>query len=315
MPHLSFSAERNKNAEAIAIVRGGDADGNILYVHSDSSKSHLPKHIEINSQKHPMTHLKPKERHSVLSKMNRALDESDSDVEADPRTKQIYKSIKRDREQAHDITLPSDSSFQIIPSTDPTKRQIFYIAGASGSGKSYVARTIAENYGKLYPDRTVYLISKLSEDPVLDKLKTGKPKRIMIQSLLDEPVEDIEEFKNSLILFDDVDTFTGKEEKAVQLLMDDIAALGRHHCISMAIMTHNITNYKKTRLIINESTHFVLYPQATSFHSMKYLLSTHLGLEHNEVKDLKKAGRWICFAKNYPQYMLSEHSVKLLNQN
>jgi len=40
-----------------------------------------------------------------------------------------------------------------------------------------------------------------------------------------------------------------------------------------------------------------------------------LGLEHNEVKDLKKAGRWICFAKNYPQYMLSEHSVKLLNQN
>ena len=313
-PHLSFSDKRSKDAEAIAIVRGGDYDGQVLYVHNDTSVANLPKHVEISSSKYPMTHLKPKQRQAVLSRMNRGLEGDEDDIaELDAESRKIYKSLRTQQNNATQVTLPADSMFEIVPTTDPKKRDVFYIAGASGSGKSYVARTIAQNYAKLYPDRDVYLISKLDEDPVLDKMKTGRPKRIEIGSLVETPCEDISEFANSLLLFDDVDTFTGKEEKAVQQLMDDIGAMGRHHCISMAIMTHRITNYKKTRLILNEATHYVLYPQSTSFHNMKYLLSTYLGLAPDEIKDLKKCGRWTCFHKNVPQWMLSEHTARLLN--
>jgi ABC-type multidrug transport system ATPase subunit len=43
-------------------------------------------------------------------------------------------------------------------------RELVAIRGASGSGKSYIARGLAEKYKKMFPDRQVYLISKLLED-------------------------------------------------------------------------------------------------------------------------------------------------------
>jgi len=310
--YLSFSSERKKDAIPIAIVRGGEADGNILYIHNDNKQGNLPKSVEISSAKYPLSHLKPKQRDVMLGRMNRSLYNDEEDIEADPRSKEIYKRIKNDRKQATQVVLPEDSFFQIVPNTDPTKRDIFYLAGSSGSGKSYLSKSIAENYKKLYPEREVYLISKLTEDPVLDNSK-AKPKRISIQSLVEEPVEDIEEFKDSLIIADDVDTFTGKEEKVVQQLIDDISAMGRHHRISLIVATHRITNYKKTRLLLNEASHYVLYPQSTSFHNLKYLLSNYMGLASNEIKGLRQYGRWICYYKNAPNYFLSEHTAKLLH--
>lgn len=312
-PHLSFSNERSKNANAIAIVRGGDFDGQILYVHNDMSASHLPDYVEINAEDYPLTHLKPKQRDAMRGRMNRALSKNEDMEGLDPKSRESFMKARTQKKLATSITLPADSMFEIVPNPDPKVRSIFYIAGASGSGKSYLARTIAQNYAKLFPEHQIYLVSKLDEDPVLDNLKTGKPKRIRVESLVEEPVENIKEFSDSLILFDDVDTFMGKEQKAVRQLIDDIAAMGRHFQISMAIMTHKISDYSRTRLIINEATHYVLYPQSTSFHNLKYLLTTHMGLEQNQIRDLKKVGRWVCFHKNTPNWMLSEHSAKLLH--
>ena len=67
-----------------------------------------------------------------------------------------------------------------------------------------------------------------------------------------------------------------------------------------------------TRLILNEATHFVVYPGATSYHVLSYLLKTHLGMTAQEIQDLKRMGsRWAMISK-IPRYILSEHSVKLL---
>ena len=194
----------------------------------------------------------------------------------------------------------------------------YYIAGASGSGKSYIARTIADNYKKLYPNRKVYVISKLEKDETLDSMKE-KPIRINYNALIDNPI-DINNFSNSLMIFDDYDTIEGKAGKAVQLLIDDIAIQGRKHTesqgnISMLCLTHYITNYKKTRLILNEATHFVVYPQATSAHALGYLLKTHIGMEKDEVKALKKLGRWVMIKKMYPQIILSTNTAVVLHQD
>ncbi len=311
-PHLSFSSERNKDATPIAIVRGGEADGQILYIHNDSRPANLPKNVEVKSIDYPMKHLKPTQREAMLGKMSQSLSKDDEDIDADSTSKAIYRQVRKEKQKANRVDLPEDSFFQIVPNTNPEKRDIFYLAGSSGSGKSYLSKSIAENYKKLYPDREVFLISKLTEDEVLDKSK-AKPRRISVQSLVDEPVENIDEFKDSLIIFDDVDTFIGKEEKVVQQLIDDIAAMGRHNRTSMIIATHRITNYKRTRLLLNEASHYVLYPQSTSFHSLKYLLQNYVGLEAKEVKGLRTFGRWVCFHKNAPNYFLSEHTAKLLH--
>jgi hypothetical protein len=212
-----------------------------------------------------------------------------------------------------EIKLPPDCAFLLLPSPKKDKREIFYIAGASGSGKSYQVRGLAERYKKLFPERDIYLITKLPEDETLDTMKTGKPKRVKIETLLDNPIEDIGIFKDSMVIFDDADTIEGALGKAVQLLIDDIASMGRHHNITMCVATHYLTNYKKTRLLLNEASHFIVYPQATSYHALKHLLSNHIGMESDDVKKLKTLGRWVMIKKGYPQLLVSEHLAKILH--
>jgi Cdc6-like AAA superfamily ATPase len=315
MPNLGF--KNSKGAIPIAIVKGGDYDSEVLFLNENDNIKHKNKNKEIPAIKYvnDLKKLKPQQRIMVMNRLQTAFENGippEMLMESDE-IKSLYSKIQDDDKKDTSIHLPDDSSFQIIPSPDPEKRAVYYIAGQSGSGKSYMARMIAENYKKIHPEREIYLISKLNEDSTLDTMKIGKPKRINPQSILDDYPK-IEEFKDCMIIFDDYDTFDGKLGIAIQKLIDDLAIQGRHTNTTLLCLTHYITNYKKTRLILNEASHFVVYPQATSFSALKYLLGTHLGMEKQDVQNLKKLGRWVCISKNYPQYIISEHFSKLLNQ-
>lgn len=218
------------------------------------------------------------------------------------------------RQKFKEINLQNGEKFEIVPTAEPNKRDIFYICGASGSGKSYIAGEIAKNYKKLFPKNEIYLISKLTQDETLDSLTIGKPKRINIESILDDP-PNIEEFRECLVIFDDYDSLTGKLSAAIHTLINDIATMGRHTHTHMILCSHFFSNYSKTRLILNEATHYVLYPQASAFSSLKNMLMHYLGMEMKDIKDLKKLkSRWVCFHKNFPQYQLSEFNCKILHQ-
>ena len=115
-----------------------------------------------------------------------------------------------------------------------------------------------------------------------------------------------------MIIFDDYDTFTGPAEKVVHKLIDDLATMGRHTNTTMLCLSHYLTNYKKTRLLLNEATHIVVYPMATSYHALSYLLKTHIGMSKEDIRDLKKMGRWVMIYKSYPQYMISSTNARLL---
>jgi len=312
MPSISF--DKSKGAKGLALVKGGQYDGEILYCNEETKADKKPTpEISYSRYAKDIRSIPSRERVKVVDRLNEALRknvEPESLVGESESIKSLYSRIKKDSDSNTLITLPDDSHFELIPSADPKKRQIFYICGASGSGKSYIAKGLAEYYKKLFPDREVYLISKLDSDPTIDK---AKPKRINAQTLVDD-YPSIEEFKDCMIIFDDIDCFEGKVLKAIHQLIDDIAITGRHTNTSMLFLTHYITNYKKTRLILNEASHFVVYPQSTSYHALGYLLKTHIGMSAEEVKDLRKLGRWVCISKNYPQTLISEHSARLLHQ-
>ena len=311
MPSLSF--DKVMGAKPIAIVKGGAEDGQVLYIHEDDHKGKKPK-LEINPNHYAneMRDLKPQERTKLLARLEEAHSKglaSDQLIGESGLAKQLYDRILSDSNKTTKIDLADDGQFQLVPSPDPTKREVFYIAGASGSGKSYIAKGIAECYKKLFPDRGIYLISKLGEDSTLDKLK--ELKRIKIDSLI-EDYPKLEEFENCLVIFDDYDTFTGDAEKVIHKLIDDLATMGRHTCTTMLCLSHYLTNYKKTRLLLNEATHIVVYPMATSFHALGYLLKTHIGMTKDDVRDLKKMGRWVCVYKHYPQWLISPQHARVL---
>lgn len=318
--HL-LNFEKSKDAKAVAVVRGGEMDGSLLYLHKDVKGSGAgSKEVDAIKFMKDLNFLKPAERVRVMKEITDAV-EKDTPPEAflsgtgDERVKEVYAKVKTTTNQDTTIKLPDESTFQPIPDPDPKARQIWYVAGISGSGKSYFAKGIAENYKKLFPDREIYLISKynVDDDDTLGKMRIGRPKSISLDSLLND-YPDINEFENCLVIFDDYDTLSPPYDKVVQKLIDDLAIRGRHTATSMCVLSHYLTNYKKTRLILGEAHFIVLYPMATSFKAMKYVCEHHCGLTKDEVQSLKKLGRWVCIHKVFPQYLISQHTARLLNQ-
>jgi hypothetical protein len=276
------------------------------------SKEHKNR-LSANKYATELRSIKPAERTALLARLDEARHkglEPEQLIGESSIGRQLYERILSDDVQSKDIELES-GSFELLPSCDPKKREVWYIAGASGSGKSYKAKEIAEYYKRIFPDREVYVISKLTEDSgTLDKMKP-KPKRINIQSLIDD-YPSLDEFKDCMVIFDDYDTFTGPAEKVVHKLIDDLATMGRHTNTSMLCLTHYLSNYKKTRLLLNEATHIVVYPMATSFHALSYLLKTHVGMNKDDVRDLRKMGRWVVVFKCYPMYLVSAEQARML---
>jgi hypothetical protein len=243
-------------------------------------------------------------------------------IKGDERNKHFNKFLcvneKDDIKGAKNVNLPDDLMFQPLPDTNQNKRDVYYIAGASGSGKSYSAKTIANNYLKLYPDRQIYVVSKLDEDETLDSII--KPVIRLNYKEFEEDPPDLDDFYDCLIIFDDFDTIQPKKlmDKVLNFI-DDIATMGRKHKdgqgnVSMIVISHYLTNYKKTRLILNECSHMVLFPQATSSHALNYVLKNYIGMDKNDVQKLKKLGRWVMIHKMFPQFVLSSQKAYLLNQ-
>jgi hypothetical protein len=239
----SFAFEKGSDGVPIAIVRGGETDGDILYLHMDDFKGKKPRmELSANRYKNELRDVKPMERARLLARLEEAREKGlnpDDLIGETTIGKKLYERILYDEANDKAIDLAS-GSFEILPSPNPKKREVFYIAGASGSGKSYIAKGLGEYYQKLFPERSVYLISKLQEDSgTLDKMKP-RAKRIDIQSLVDD-YPDLDEFKNCMVIFDDYDTFTGAAEKTVHKLIDDLATMGRHTNTTMLCLSHYLS--------------------------------------------------------------------------
>ena len=206
--------------------------------------------------------------------------------------------------------IPNNCNFQLVPDTSH-ERDILYITGASGSGKSTFTRQYIEQYKKKYKNREIYLFSHLKEDPSLDSIK---PKRIKINSGLYEDPIDVEEFKESCIIFDDCDCIPDKKTKdAVLAIMNQVLEVGRHYSITCLITNHLPSDRHNTRRILNEVMYFVYFP-ASAGGKIKYVLTEYLDVDEQKIKYFKRLNtRWIVIRKNYPQCWASQHEVGLLN--
>ena len=110
-----------------------------------------------------------------------------------------------------------------------------YITGPTNCGKS----TFASKYIRELQNRhnkPIYVFSVLPDDEPIDKLG---PKRIRLdEELIKEPIE-LSELKNSIVVFDDIDTIKNKKLKeSVQNLRDTCLSEGRHYNISTICTSH-----------------------------------------------------------------------------
>jgi ABC-type polar amino acid transport system ATPase subunit len=209
------------------------------------------------------------------------------------------------------LELPKGLKFQQVPDTSK-EREIGYITGASGSGKSTYVRKYCEIYKKKYKDRPIYLFSNLKEDESLDAIE---PQRVKIgDNLVDDPIN-AEDLAESIVIFDDVDCIKDKKHReAVVKTMNECLEVGRHFKITMLITNHLPTDRAFTRRVLNEA-HFVVYfPQSALGLQTTYMLTNYLGLDTKIIKKIRRTNtRWAMISKNYPRFYMTEHLINMMS--
>jgi len=203
--------------------------------------------------------------------------------------------------------------FQPIPDKK-CERSIRYVTGASGSGKSYYTKQYADEYHRMYPKRDIYILSSIKEDKTLDKIKDLKRIKLDSQEFLTEDLT-AEDFKDSLVIFDDTDCLTIKSQRLkVDSILNSVLETGRHFNVEVIYTSHLACNGKDTRRILNECKSVTIFPSGLGGKAMKYLLDNYFGLDKEQIKKIKKLNsRWVTIQKGFPMCVLSDKECFILN--
>jgi len=215
------------------------------------------------------------------------------------------------RTNYNEIKLKKGESFQPIPNPN-TERQILYITGRSGSGKSYYTLHYCMQYKQMYPKRNVYLFSALESDETLDKLK-GLKRFKLTNEFCDDEIE-AEDFKDSMVIFDDTDVISDKKiRNKVNHIMNQILQVGRHFNTSCIITTHTACNGGATKIILSEAHSVTIFPSGLGGKSMKYLLDSYFGLDKEQIKKIKRLrSRWVTIYRTFPMAILSQNEAYIV---
>jgi len=202
-----------------------------------------------------------------------------------------------------------EGKFCHIPNTDQ-ERDILYITGPSGSGKSWYANTYIDNYKKTFPKNKIYMFSPVLED---ESISTEIKRVKLDQRMISDPIK-VKELESSLVIFDDIDVIKDKKlREAIYDLLNEVLEIGRHIKVSCIITNHLPTNGKETRRMLNEAHAITYFPAAGSKVQLNRLLEQYIGMDKKDIKKAKQSGsRWVTVFKNYPQFVMTENEMYLL---
>jgi len=210
-----------------------------------------------------------------------------------------------------ELMIGGDERFQYIPD-DTKERTIHYIVGASGSGKSYYASQLANEYKKLHPKNNIYLLSYVDSDSSIDQVKGIK--RIPLNDEFLQEELNAEDFENSLTIWDDTDCITEKKMKLkLKDLLGKLLNTGRHTATSVIYLSHIACNGVETKGILNESHSLTFFPATLGGRTRNYLLNQYMGLSKRQIEAIDDIyGRAITIVKLHPMVLISEKQISLI---
>lgn len=261
---MSFTTEESDESTPYCFVRGGKADGEIIYVKVEKENSTVKR--------------------SVIKK-----------------------------EPIRQISV-EDGSFYQIPND---KIRCLLIAAPAGSGKSTYVRNYASMYKKLHPEATIYLFSRVENDPSLEGLEV---KRVYLsEDLVECPLEIEECKKDSMCIFDDCDCISSKKlTDAIYKFQIQLLEIGRHMNIQVVMTSHLIIGAKsqqQARTILNELQSLTVFPGSGSASQISYALTKYFGMTKKQIKTIMDMdSRWVTIIKQYPQFVISAHECIFVSE-
>ena len=212
-----------------------------------------------------------------------------------------------------ELNLKEGFNFQIIPNLN-RERDILYISGMSGSGKSFFTKQYILEYKKYYKKNFIYLISYLDYDESLkDVEKLIKRINIHDKDFTNEELE-LNDFENSLVILDDIEMISDKKLKNFILsFFKKILQLGRHWKISAIWANHEVNNSHETKNILTECNSITIFPKTMGTMKIQYLLNNYFGLskeEINKIKNLKS--RSVTIMRSYPRLIIANQDIFII---
>lgn len=218
---------------------------------------------------------------------------------------------------------------QISPLFDPDDRITMFIAGCQKCGKSFfIGNFIRNHYLALHPERTIYIVTGLSERDRnfegLNMLKISTDPKFLasltLEQLRTNPLTG--ERNGALVVFDDIDRISDKKSSnAVYKLASDILSNGRDHTtqagmadIDCIITNHEANDWLKTRTALTECNWVVLFPAATTHRTMTTIIDK-IGASKEQKQDIIKyrSSRYLLLHKTFPKFCVMEDRIFLLD--
>lgn len=254
-----------------------------------------------------------------LEKIRKAL-KNKSGESLDYDLKDIYNSSKSDinNKLKNEFKL-EEGKMVPLPELDEKVADMVYVSAPTGAGKSTWCGSYVKEIKRVFPKKNFIVFSSFDKDPAFDHLK---PMYIKIDDeMIDNPIQK-EELRDSVVLFDDIDTITahGKNPRrwaeACQRLRNDLLQCGRKEGIKVISTSHQLMNYKHTRDLLNSCSKVTFFPQATSHYHLNRFLRDYVGLDkYGIAKILNLPSRWVMINKHYPMYCVYESGCFLINKD
>ena len=233
----------------------------------------------------------------------------------DSRRAESYINIRKRRDdEPPQWKLEPNRAVEVEPRYDAPAARIT-IAGQSGSGKSHwTGKYVKRLVGEL--EQPVYLLSRVSEDPVLDDvpgLVRINPATLLADTLENGPMP-VEDFKESVMITDDLSSLPAAEKAVAESLRSDILEIGRHSDITALNVVHVLFDgTREGKRCLIESSAYTIFPRASGIYSGTRLLKEYMGLSPKHAKSLLNVkSRWLYLQRQYPAYAVWEGGVTLM---
>jgi hypothetical protein len=219
-------------------------------------------------------------------------------------------------------------------------RELVYVPGVAGSGKSRFTAAYVQGYHWLFPKNRIYLISEKDSDEALDDM--GLVTRIPLEELRPTEEEETEpsalakalggggatkrrakrmtyvdhtQFANSLILFDDIDSIMDKElMKGVHALARSVIHVGHSAHICCVFTSHEHLGGHLTREIIKAAHRICFFPRRNASEITVFFDTYLRGFRRNVLPMVLSAHEerdtwWCCFYRHSPSHLLTQRHI------
>ena len=205
-----------------------------------------------------------------------------------------------------EIKVKTDEMVSIIPSDKPEN---LLITGGKGLGKSSLTARYAFEYKNKFPDRMIYLFTRMPDDIAYDGVELEE---IVVNEDVKESGLVFENLHNSLVIFDDMDNVTNKSLfKWVHALMDESITCGRKENIHVIYISHMIMDYKRTRNILNEADKVIFF-NGMGTYQISDFLKRYAGLDKDQIKRILGLEGWVCLCRSFPMHVIYSRGLFML---